>query len=242
MREDRYLINIGEPAQEYCNCGNLLNHKHTFSHDVFQYENDYVSYKVFKTFICPRCESVTILLYTAEESTDGYGESDQAKAEIDMNRSYSRKNLYSPTKNLHYSVPQSIAEVTYQAEAVIASSPRASFILCRAVLEEICNDFKIPTTNTSKNGSVYFLKLSKRVSSLVIQENLPKDLETVIDGIRELGNEGAHSDHLNFTNKLGRDAPERILLLIKYVIEKLYIDKYRQEEALKILSELKNKI
>jgi hypothetical protein len=241
MKEVRYQINQDE-VKEYCNCGSLLIEKHNFSHHYYDDLDDHTEFWVLKYLVCPACESLTVLLYTAQEDNSQYYETDEEKTENWLWRGYMRRVLYAPKKRLHSSVPYSISEVTNQAQLVFSASPRASFILCRAVLEEICTDFSIPTEKLRDNGKSFFLNLKDRLSLLFQKENLPEDLKSVMQGIRELGNEGAHSNHLSFEKQVIAEDAESLLMLVQYVIEKLYVDKDRQQEAMKILNQLKGKI
>ena len=74
------------------------------------------------------------------------------------------------------------------------------------------------------------------------QEKMSEDLIAIIQGIRELGNEGTHSDHLTFAKQVEPEDADSLLTLINYVIERLYVDKYRQQEAGDVLTKLKGKI
>jgi Domain of unknown function (DUF4145) len=245
MRENKYHLNNSEGEKEYCECGSLLKCEHELSHNYYDEEGLYTQFNVFKVLVCPACESVTILLYIAEEwisPDDEEEETEQEKLAKWLFRSYERRVLYAPKKRLHHSVPYFISEVANQAEAVLATSPRASFILCRAVLEEICTDFKIPTKKLNRKGDYYFINLKDRLLQLFDQESLSEGLKPIIEVIRELGNEGAHSDHLTFSSKLETQDAQRLLMLIEYVLERLYVDKYRQQEAMELLNKLKGKI
>ncbi|MCC3419619.1 MAG: DUF4145 domain-containing protein [Microcoleus sp. PH2017_07_MST_O_A] len=210
-----------------------------FSHHLYDNEeNSYYTIQVFKILTCLTCDSVTVLLYSA----GGIEEEDEQNPNEPQFRCYGRSVLYAPARQLHDSIPLSISEVVKQAEAVLARSPRASFILCRAVLEEICNDFKIPTESTNNKGKSYFIKLHDRLSQLFKQEKMPEELQTIINGIKDLGNEGAHSDHLAFAKQVKAQDAENLLTLVNYVLERLYFDRYRQQEAAETLKELKSKI
>ena len=232
-----------ESSREFCNCGSVMKCERAFSHRWYDNEeNSYYTIQVFKFLNCLTCRSVTVLLYIA----GGIEEEDEQWAEMNLNepqiRYYGRSVLYAPARQLHGSIPLSISEVVKQAEAVLANSPRASFILCRAVLEEICNDFKIPTESTNSKGKSYFIKLHDRLSKLFQQEQMSEELQTIINGIKDLGNEGAHSGHLPFAKQVKTQDAENLLTLVNYVLERLYVDRYRQQEAAETLKELKSKI
>jgi hypothetical protein len=238
MKEDRYLLHH-EGIKEYCNCGNLLKHEHDFSGE--KYYDDFSEFEVFKILVCPDCESVTVVLYTATELDSQDDQTAQQKLDKWLCRSYTRRILYAPTKNLHSSVPYSIADIVNQAQSVFPASPRASFILCRAVLEEICNDFDIDKEKPTNNGKSSYLGLKERLFQLFEKEDLSDDLKSMINCIKELGDQGAHSKHLVFSAQIGTQDAEQLLLLVEYVIENLYVTKHKQQEAKRILDQLNGK-
>lgn len=230
-----------DAEREFCNCGNLMRCENTFSHQNGNDECPYYTVEVFKIFTCSACNEATVIRYSTlrNENEDEFHKDD---VEAVLYRSYTRRVLHTPKKQLHPAVPRSIAEITHQAESVLSNSPRASFILCRAVLEEICNDFKVPTEGVNNKGKSYFVNLHDRLTQLFEQEKLSEDLIAIIQGIRELGNEGAHSDHLTFAKQVKSQEADSLLTLVNYVIERLYVDKCRQQEAEEVLSQLKGKI
>lgn len=230
-----------ETGREFCNCGNLMKSETTFRHQNGEDETPYYTIEIFEIFTCPACSEATIMCY----SNLGNGDDDEINRdnmEYEYYRDYRRTVLHAPRKQLHYAVPRSIAEVTYQAQSVLSKSSRASFILCRAVLEEICNDFKIPSEGVNKKGEKYFIMLGVRLTQLFEQEKMSNDLKTIIEGIKDLGNEGAHSDHLTFAKQVKVEDANSLLILVNYVVERLYVDKYRQQEAEETLIKLKEKI
>lgn len=227
--------------REFCNCGNLMQVKQQFEFKDdgnFYTGSPYYAIELFKIFTCSACHSATVILYR----TVGNEYDDENTGEDWINRVYSQKVLYAPKKQIHLAIPQAIKEVLNQAEAVISDSPRATFILCRAVLEEICNDFEIPTEQQNSKGKSHYIKLHDRLSLLFEQENLPEELQEIIHNIKDFGNEGAHSAHLKFSQQVKAEDAENLVMLVSYVLERLYVDRYRQEEAEKILKTLKNKV
>ncbi|MGD1702063.1 DUF4145 domain-containing protein [Dapis sp. BLCC M229] len=195
----------------------------------------YVVY-TYKLFSCPSCSKITIICYSETLCT----EEDKQERYYRLERGdYGRKVIFMPPRKEHPAIPESIAEITYQAQLNLAASPRASFILCRAVLEEICHHFKIPV---KAEGKSYPASLAFRLNQLFEQEKMPEDLREIIQGVRQLGNEGAHSEHLTFTKQVNMEEADNLLKIVNYVIEKLFVDKYEQQKAEKVLEELKIKI
>ena len=230
-----------ETGREFCNCGNLMKSETTFRHQSEEHLSPYYTIEIFEIFTCPACGAATIICYSTLGNDDD-DEINRDNIEHEYYRDYRRTVLHAPRKQLHYAVPRSIAEVTYQAQSVLSKSSRASFILCRAVLEEICNDFKIPTVGVNKKGEKHFIMLGVRLTQLFEQEKMSNDLKTIIEGIKDLGNEGAHSDHLTFAKQVNVEDANSLLMLVNYVVERLYVDKYRQQEAEEELIKLKEKI
>lgn len=225
-------------GKEFCNCGNLMQCETKFRHvKNDEFKDPYYTIEIFNIFTCPACTEATIICY----STLGNYEEDREDIEK-ADREYRRTVLHAPNKQLHYAIPQSIAEVTYQAQSVLSKSPRASFILCRAVLEEICSDFNIPAEELNNKGRTHFFTLKDRLTKLFDREKMSEELIAIIQGIRELGNEGTHSDHLTFSRQVKSEDAENLVMLVEYVVDRLYVDKYRQQQAEEMLSNLKGKI
>ncbi len=226
-----------EAMREYCNCGNLLNHEATFRHKSGDREIDiYYTEEIFDFLTCPACNEVTLVCYSASINSN-----EEYDSKVDLYREFRRTVIHSPNKQLHPSVPRSIVEVISQAQAVLYKSPRASFILSRAVLEEICNEFNIPTEASNKDGKIRFVGLGERLTQLFRQEKMPEGLTDIIRGIKELGNKGAHSKHLFFAKQAKAEDASNLLILVNYVIERLYIDTHRKREAKQVLEDLKLK-
>lgn len=235
-----------DESREFCNCSSLMNCESKFEHRRNDDRSFNYSIKIFKIFKCLSCFELTLLLY----SSDGNDDQDEWNPYITIDshgnvldyRPYSRKVLLSPPQKQHKAIPKAITEVADQARLVLTSSPRASFILCRALLEEICNNFKITTEKVNSKNKKYFMSLQERLTCLFKQEKIEEDLIEIIKGIKELGNEGAHSEHLNFTERFKNKDADSLLRIVDYVIERLYTDKYRKEQAGQELAELTAKI
>lgn len=223
--------------REFCNCGNLMQFQQQFKFENYDESyhlgSPYYAIELFNIFTCSACNSATVILYTTIVNEDEHYD-----IQDEIFRVYSRKVLYAPKKQLHSAIPRVIQEVLDQAESVISNSPRASFILCRAVLEEICNDFEIPTEDNKSK----FINLYKRLSILFEQETLPKELQMIIKSIKDFGNEGAHSAHLKFSKQIKTEDAKNLIILVEYVLERLYVDRYRQQKAEDILKNLKKKV
>lgn len=225
-------------TKEVCSCGNLMECK-GFSKQILGENDGFYTIQVFKILTCPACDSTTVLLYNAEGHPLEYAHCDSGEPPT---HKYSRQILYGPKRQFHSAIPLPISDVVNQAQAVLANSPRASFILCRAVLEEVCNDFQIPSESTNDKGKRYFIALHNRLSELFKQENMPGDLQQIIQGIKDLGNEGAHAEHATFAEQVKFQEAENLLLLVNYVLERVYVDRIRRQEATETLIKLRGQI
>lgn len=228
-------------VKEFCNCGNLLSFKSLEKITLGEGEGLDYTFRIhaFKFLTCLACNSCTVLLYSTEGDVDSRMR--DAEEGAPPCYQYSRQILYAPKKSFSPEIPSAISEVVNQAQAVLVSSPRASFILCRAALEEICNHSSIPTKEPTKKG-FRFIGLKDRLSFLFDKESLPQDLQKIIAGIKDLGDRGAHSDHATFARKVQAQEAEGLLALVEYVIGTLYVDKSRQQEATEMLNELNSKV
>ncbi len=232
-----------ERRRELCNCGSLMECQAAFSRHWYDDDTQTVAHKfqVFKILICLTCDSATVLLYTGMDFDEDWGIDQESGFRLPIIECR-KVVLYAPSKQFHDSIPPAIAEVVKQAKAVLSSSPRASFVLCRVASEEICNDFKIPTETTNSKGKSYFINLHERLSRLFRQEQMPEELQTIMNGIKDLGNEGAHSDHLTFAERVKEQDAVKLIKLVNHVLRKLYIDRYSDQKVAEELKELKSKI
>ena len=234
-----YEIEV-ESEREFCNCGNLMACKASSSHRQHDEASGfYYTIEIFKLFICLACDSATLILYSTFGNADLDEDDRNDPTAQHFRYSYKRTVLYAPRKRHHLAIPKSIAEVADQAESVLYKSPRASFILCRAVLEEICNAFEIPTEKANSKG---FIGLKDRLTQLFQQEGMSEDLQAIINGVKDLGDKGTHRDHLTFSGQVEIQEAENLLMLMRYVLERIFVDRYRQQEAEKVLEKLKAKI
>lgn len=118
-----------ESHEEVCRCGNVMKCKTTASHCQHDIDYDFYTDRTFKVLICSRCDFATVVLYEAGNSLD---DEEARGLNVPVVSKWKRLVLYAPERQVHQAVPRNISEVFNQAEAVLASSARASFILCRA--------------------------------------------------------------------------------------------------------------
>jgi len=236
----KYILERGQKISnwERCPCGNLSEMYCICEgiYDTRDHDSESSDYAVshYKVLRCPSCEQLLILRYITggfdfEEQDPHYEE-------------YDRQILYAPAKQRHYSIPPTIADIVAQAEKVVPTSPRAGFILCRAALEQICKEQAIPETKTTAKGEIEYLDLKKRLNLLLEREKLSKDLREIMHGIREIGNIFAHDSQAYLPEKISQDEVEVLIGLVDYVLNRLYVDKARTQEAVNELKMLKEKL
>ena len=171
-----------EIGKEFCNCGSLMTCKTNFSHRVDYSESDAYCIEIFRLYKCTACNQITIICYVAP-GDDNLDEFHQYNPEWESYRCYQRSVLHAPFKQLHPAIPHAIADVVNQSQSILFKSPRASFILCRAALEEICDEFGIPKKKPNKKGGEDFISLKSRLSQLFDQEKMSNGLVDIIEGI-----------------------------------------------------------
>jgi hypothetical protein len=83
--------------------------------------------------------------------------------------------------------------------------------------------------------------LKKRLNLLLEREKLSKDLREIMHGIREIGNIFAHDSQAYLPEKISQGEVEILIGLVDYVLNRLYVDKARTQEAVNELKMLKEK-
>ncbi len=116
-------------------------------------------------------------------------------------------------------IPLSIREDYEEAYSILNSSPKASATLSRRCLQSMIRDF-----------------WKVKGKSLCDEINAIKDKVTnaqweAIDGVRSIGNIGAHMEKdVNLIIDIEPFEAERLIKLIELLIEKWYISKHEEEE------------
>jgi len=231
-RKKVLLENPSKPSNWWeCKCGNYSEMGMICEgvYDSRDHDYDYEEWMVssYKVLRCPSCKDITILRYTTYGNEYGFDIEPEPGPQF---TTYYYEVLYGPARSWHYSIPKAITDVLVQAEGVIQNSPRAAFILCRAAIEQLCDEFSIPSHRDNNNGQE-FLNLKKRLNLLIDQQKLSKDLRNVLHGIRDLGNVGAHGSSEIFINDVSHDDASHLIDLAEYVLDKLYVQPKLIDEA-----------
>lgn len=238
--QDKFSLEDGQKISNWlmCNCENYSD-MHCICEgidDESAHDPEATVYTkcIYKILRCPSCKEITILKYTTYVD-------DVSTLEFDYPRyvEYIPEILYSPSRKRHTSIPREIIDVISQAERVISTSPRAAFILCRSVLEEVCREHNI----SGKNENGKFKNLETKLNELVDKEkNLPENLKEIMHGIRLVTNEGVHGSQVILAETISNEEVKNLIDLVDYIFYYLYIEKFNQKEASTKLNELQKRI
>jgi len=152
---------------------------------------------------CPHCEEYTIY-------ADGIG----SKVE-DVHVPI---RPISSAKQFPKYIPEAIRQDYEEACAIVNLSPKASATLSRRCLQGMIRDF----WGISKS------RLIDEINEL--QSKIPAQQWKVIDGIRRIGNIGAHMEKdINLIVDIDPDEAKKLIKLIEHLLEQWYINRHEQE-------------
>jgi hypothetical protein len=127
-------------------------------------------------------------------------------------------------------IPKPILEDYAEACSIKKLSPKASATLSRRCLQGIIRDFWGITKG----------KLSEEINEL--ETEIDKDLWDAIDGVRQVGNIGAHMEKdINVIIDVDQNEAQILIDLIEMLLEEWYIKKHDKEEKLKQLKKIADK-
>jgi hypothetical protein len=115
-------------------------------------------------------------------------------------------------------IPLAIRNDYEEACAIVTLSPKASATLSRRCLQGMIRDFwDIKESN-----------LSKAIEKL--EGKIPAPQWKVIDGVRRIGNIGAHMEKdINLIVDIEPDEAQKLIKLIEHLLEQWYINRHEQE-------------
>lgn len=124
-------------------------------------------------------------------------------------------------------VPESIRNDYKEANLILSLSPKASATLSRRCLQGMIHDFwKINEGN-----------LAKEINKL--EGKIPPDQWKVIDGVRRLGNIGAHMENdINLIVEIDPNEAHKLIRLIELLIKNWYIDQHEQQQLFSDIIEM----
>ena len=204
----------------YCNMVmSLTNDTKSSQYPAFREQNgmhwvsggpSYISSTLEITFYkCPNCGEFTIL-------ASGKGE---AVKDVSL-----AIRPYSSAKQYPDVIPQSIREDYEEACNILQLSPKASATLSRRCLQGMIRDFWGITKNT----------LFEEVTAL--QDKIPADLWVAINGLRQLGNIGAHMEkNTDLIVDIDPGEADKLIQLIELLLKEWYINR---EERNKLFGDI----
>ena len=165
-----------------------------------RYDDSCIELSFFK---CPNCGEFTI-------SAKGLGSC--------VKNISSQLRPASLAKQFPNYIPEAIRQDYEEACAIVNLSPKASATLSRRCLQGMIRDFwDIKETN-----------LSKAIGEL--EDKIPATQWRVIDGVRRIGNIGAHMEKdINLIVDIDSDEAQKLIKLIEHLLEQWYINRHEQE-------------
>lgn len=116
-------------------------------------------------------------------------------------------------------IPLAIRSDYEEASAILHLSPKASATLSRRCLQGMIRDF----FQISKSN------LFEEINA--IKDKIPADQWAVLDGVRRIGNIGAHMEKdINLIVDIEPDEAQKLIKLIELLLQQWYIERHNQQE------------
>lgn len=116
-------------------------------------------------------------------------------------------------------IPQAIRSDYEEACSIVNLSPKASATLSRRCLQGMIRDF----FQISK-GSLF-----EEINA--IKDKIPAEQWAVLDGLRRIGNIGAHMEKdINLIVDIEPDEAQKLIKLIELLLQQWYIERHNQQE------------
>ena len=116
-------------------------------------------------------------------------------------------------------IPQAIRSDYEEACSIVNLSPKASATLSRRCLQGMIRDF----FQISK-GSLF-----EEINA--IKDKIPTEQWAVLDGLRRIGNIGAHMEKdINLIVDIEPDEAQKLIKLIELLLRQWYIERHNQQE------------
>ena len=193
----------------YCSMVMALNSS-THSRHTTEFESHYTTQIFPSTLIvdfykCPNCGEYTIQVC-------GHG-----KAVSDIPSTLIRPN--SLANQYPEYIPLAIRNDYEEACAIMTLSPKSSATLARRCLQGMIRDF-------------WEIKKNRLVDEIdELKDKVPAQQWTVIDGVRRIGNIGAHMEKdINTIVDIDPGEAQKLIKLIELLIEQWYINRHEQEQ------------
>ena len=115
-------------------------------------------------------------------------------------------------------IPQQIRDDYEEASCIINNSPKAAATLLRRCLQGMIHDF----------WNIHAKNLNAEITML--KEKVQSSQWKAIDGLRKIGNVGAHMEHdVNLVIDIDHDEAIKLQKLIELLLEKWYISRHEEE-------------
>ena len=115
-------------------------------------------------------------------------------------------------------IPQQIRDDYEEACSIINNSPKAAATLLRRCLQGMIHDF----------WSIHGKNLNAEITML--KEKVQPSQWNAIDGLRKIGNIGAHMEHdVNLVIDIDHDEAIKLQKLIELLLEKWYVSRHEEE-------------
>ena len=115
-------------------------------------------------------------------------------------------------------IPEQIRCDYYEANLILESSPKAAATLLRRCLQGMIRDFW-----GVKKGKLY-----EEIND--IQDKVTPSQWKALDGVRKIGNIGAHMEmDVNLIVDIDPDEAKKLLRLIEILLEKWYVARHEEE-------------
>lgn len=154
-------------------------------------------------YTCPNCKEITILI----------------DVEYDPSIGIVHIRPLSKAKKFPDYIPEAIRNDYEEACAIVTLSPKASATLSRRCLQGMIRDF----FKVSKKS------LFEEIDA--IKDKIPTDQWAVLDGVRRIGNIGAHMEKdINLIVNIDPSEAEKLIKLIELLLQQWYIERHNQQQ------------
>lgn len=196
-----------------------------FSHTLFV-ENKIGKDKIIGEFVvCPndKCKKYTLQLFLGETKVNQFNTREYGKTK-------KMWSLIPPSsaKPFPSYIPKPIIKDYEEACLILSDSPKASAALSRRCLQGMIRDFwKIKRPEDHKGP----WRLVEEIEA--IKEKMDPLTWRAIDGVRKIGNIGAHMEtDINIIIEVEPEEASKLIELIELLIKDWYINKYERETRL----------
>ena len=116
-------------------------------------------------------------------------------------------------------IPQQIRNDYEEANLILESSPKAAATLLRRCLQGMIHDY----------WGIYEKNLNAEITAL--RDKVTQAQWTALDGLRKMGNIGAHMEQdVNLIIDIDSDEARKLMRLIETLIDKWYIARHEEEQ------------